>query len=133
MKKTANNFILYVYLFIIIISIILRSKVKNMWRKKLILNVNTQTGEKKIKLVAKIDLPLYQNAVTRTNLFSPQSDAHFTPTPLPQKIIMFSATTARTTFTTSIVALRPTTKTTSKRSATFVVRFIILFAFLFPV
>ena len=28
MKKTANNFILYVYLFIIIISIILRSKVK---------------------------------------------------------------------------------------------------------
>ena len=48
MKKTANNFILYVYLFIIIISIILRSKVKNMWRKKLILNVNTQTGEKKL-------------------------------------------------------------------------------------
>ena len=39
------------------------------------------------------------------------------------------------TFTTSIVALRAT-KTTSKRSATFVVRFnmcIILFAFLFPV
>lgn len=84
--------------------------------------------------MAKIDLPLYQKAVTRTNLFSPHSDAHFTPTPLPQKIIMFSATTAHTTFTASIVALRPTTKTTSKRSATFVVRFnIILFAFLFRV
>ena len=82
--------------------------------------------------MAKIDLPFYQKAVTHTNLFSPQSDAHFTPTPLPQKIIMFSATTANTTFTTSIVALKAT-KTTSKRSATFVVRFIILFAFLFPV
>ncbi|CAL6338922.1 unnamed protein product [Bathycoccus prasinos] len=35
---------------------------------------------------------------------------------------MFSATTAHTTFTASIVALRPTTKTTSKRSATFVTR-----------
>ena len=46
---------------------------------------------------------------------------------------MFSATTANTTFTTSIVALKAT-KTTSKRSATFVVRFnIILFAFLFRV
>ena len=83
--------------------------------------------------MAKIDLPFYQKAVTHTNLFSPHSDAHFTPTPFPQKIIMFSATTAHTTFTTSIVALRPTTKTTSKRAATFVVRFIILFAFLFPV
>ena len=81
--------------------------------------------------MAKIDLPFYQIAVTHTNLFSPQSDAHFTPTPLPQKIIMFSATTAHTTFITSIVALRPTTKTTSKRAATSVVRFIILFAFLF--
>lgn len=51
MKKTANNFILYVYLFIIIISITLRSKVKEhaCGGKNLIINVNTQTGEKKIR------------------------------------------------------------------------------------
>jgi hypothetical protein len=48
MKKTANNFILYIYLFIIIISIILRSKVKEHVEEKTLLNVNTQTGEKKI-------------------------------------------------------------------------------------
>ena len=131
MKKTANNFILYIIF------------IHYYYQYRTILHVKEHAVEEKTfikcehkqekKLVAKIDLPLYQKAVTRTNLFSPHSDAHFTPTPLPQKIIMFSATTAHTTFTASIVALRPTTKTTSKRAATFVVRFIILFAFLFPV
>ena len=40
MKKTANNFILYIYLFIIIISIILRA-LKEHVEEKTLLNVST--------------------------------------------------------------------------------------------
>ena len=56
MKKTANNFILYIYLFIIIISII--NKIKCCGGKNCIKCEHKQ--EK--KLVAKIDLPFSKSS-----------------------------------------------------------------------